>query len=231
MPYRKTIVCLANSRKHQGRCIAGKELVEDRLESWIRPISDRPLAELRRSERCYWLGREPRLLDVLSVTLDRPGPGAHAFQAENHLIAANPRVRKRGRWKWKSLTPFLDRPSSLWRNGNSSYHGHNDRMSLSAASSFRESLFLIEPRQLVLETVDEGKGFRSMRRRLRASFVYRGVTYRFSVTDPATERALRLQPEGEYPVSAAYLCVSLGEPHTDNFCYKLVAAVIPKKRI
>lgn len=226
MPYRKTILCLANSRKYQGRCIAGKELAGDQAGPWIRPVSDRPLEELARSERCYWLGREPRLLDLIEINLEGPSPSAQPFQSENHRIAPRSRFRKKGRKKWKHLAPFLDSPPSLWRNGSSSYYGRNDRVSLSSASALRHSLYLIQPRKLTLEVVDEGSKFNATRRRLRARFRYRSIEYRFSVTDPVTERAFRRREPGAYPISDAYLCVSLGEPHTDGFCYKLVAGVI-----
>jgi len=226
MTCRKTILCLANSRKYQGRCIAGKEVDGDQPGSWIRPVSNRPLEELARSERCYWLGREPRLLDLIEINLEGPSPVSKPFQSENHRIAPRSRFRKRGRRKWKHLGPFLDSPSSLWRNGSSSYYGRNDRVSVSAASALRHSLYLIQPRKLVLEVVDEGSEFNARRRRLRARFLYRSIEYRLSVTDPVTERAFRRRELGAYSVPDAYLCVSLGEPHTDGFCYKLVAGVI-----
>ncbi|MGH7707024.1 MAG: dual OB domain-containing protein, partial [Vulcanimicrobiaceae bacterium] len=36
----KRIVCLANSRKLQGRCVAGRELQKNGPGAWIRPVSD-----------------------------------------------------------------------------------------------------------------------------------------------------------------------------------------------
>ena len=45
----KRIVCLANSRKLGGRCIAGKELLADGVSgSWIRPVSHREFEEVFR---------------------------------------------------------------------------------------------------------------------------------------------------------------------------------------
>ena len=64
----KRIVCLANSRKMSGRCIAGKELLEDgRVGGWIRPVSDREDEEVSEFERQYDDGAEPRILDVIDV--------------------------------------------------------------------------------------------------------------------------------------------------------------------
>ncbi len=48
----KRIVCLANSRKYSGRCIAGKELLADgRPGRWIRPVSARENEEVSEHER------------------------------------------------------------------------------------------------------------------------------------------------------------------------------------
>jgi hypothetical protein len=56
------------------------------------------------------------------------------------------------------------------------------------------------------------------------------------VTDPVWEQRLQALPTGTYPPEAAglapgqavWLTISLGEPFAqDQYCYKLVAAVIP----
>ncbi|WP_375233212.1 dual OB domain-containing protein [Pseudomonas syringae] len=39
MPHTLDMVCLANSWKHGGRCIAGKIYGGDRSGEWIRPVS------------------------------------------------------------------------------------------------------------------------------------------------------------------------------------------------
>ena len=41
MPTVKRIVCLANSRKLHGRCVAGREWDGDRVGPWLRPVSAR----------------------------------------------------------------------------------------------------------------------------------------------------------------------------------------------
>ena len=50
----------------------------------------------------------------------------------------------------------------------------------------------------------------------------------YIVTDPVAERAFLAKDDGAYPLTSAYLCVSLGEAYSDGFCYKLVATVISK---
>jgi hypothetical protein len=74
MPYTKTIVCLANSRKLAGRCVAGKEWDGLKIGPWCRPVSAKDRGELT-AERWYrrtW--RDPQLLDLIEVGLLRPRP-------------------------------------------------------------------------------------------------------------------------------------------------------------
>ncbi len=47
----KQVVCLANSRKLNGRCIAGKELVQGKATDWIRPVSTREHEEVSEYEQ------------------------------------------------------------------------------------------------------------------------------------------------------------------------------------
>ena len=50
---RKILVCLANSRKHNDRCVAGKVYESGQILEWIRPISSRQGEELSDLERKY----------------------------------------------------------------------------------------------------------------------------------------------------------------------------------
>lgn len=73
----KRLVCLANSHKHNARCIAGRELLAESIGEWIRPISDREGEEVSVSERQYADGSEPRVLDVIDVSLIGPRARLH----------------------------------------------------------------------------------------------------------------------------------------------------------
>jgi hypothetical protein len=100
---------------------------------------------------------------------------------------------------------------------------------LQTAAKITDSLVLIQPTSLSVHVQTEGAEFGNPRRRVRASFAYRGANYLMIVTDPVAERAFLGKSDGQYRVDGGYLCVSLGEAHTDNYCYKLVAAVIIKE--
>src|SRR5580658_5662159 len=80
----KRIVCLANSRKLSGRCIAGKEIHKGKQIGWIRPVSAREHEEVSEYERQYQDGSDPSVLDVMDIELIEPRP--KGCQHENWLL-------------------------------------------------------------------------------------------------------------------------------------------------
>jgi hypothetical protein len=225
--YLKKIVCLANSRKPAGRCIAGKEILSRGHGSWIRPISARPSAEISEEERRFENGEDPRVLDIIVVPMMAPAPLLH--QTENHIIDADYYWTKKGELPWAKLKHLIDEPAPLWPKGDSTYYGLNDRVKVEQASKLTNSLMLIEPEALNVCVQTEGAEFGNPRRRVRANFTYQGHKYNLIVTDPVAERAFLSKSDGRYPLTSTYLCVSLGGAHNDGYCYKLVAAVISEK--
>lgn len=230
MSYEKTIVCLANSRKISGRCVAGKEvLAKGNFGAWIRPVSDRQSAEINEEERRYENGGDPRLLDVVRIPFREPRP--KLYQSENHLIDDERYWVKVGRLGWHDLANLVDRTRGpLWLNEDSSYNGLNDRLPLARAEKLKGSLLLIEPESLAIKVAVEGMEHR--KRRVRARFRYNRHDYLLAVTDPYIERLYLAGKDGEYEISEGYLCVSLGDVYErDQCCYKLIAAVITPERV
>jgi hypothetical protein len=82
--YTKTIVCLANSRKVSGRCIAGKEYADGVFGDWIRPVGARADEEISEDDRRYRSGDYAKLLHIVAIPMTRPVPDG--FQIENRRI-------------------------------------------------------------------------------------------------------------------------------------------------
>ena len=221
----KRIVCLANSRKMSGRCIAGKEILADGSSgSWVRPVSARPAEEVSEYERQYEDGRDPRVLDLIDVPVLRPTP--KDYQQENWLIDNQRYWINAGRIVPNDIGQWTDSVSTLWLNGNSSYNGLNDRVSLESARGLRDSLKLIQVSNLSLSVSAPGANFGNYRRSVQGRFQYNGVDYWLRVTDPVYERRYLQENDGIYPIGERFLTISLGEPFQGH-SYKLIAAIIP----
>jgi hypothetical protein len=221
MTFYKTIICLANSRKLGGRCIAGKELDGNKLGDWIRPVSAREHGELLLSDIRYKGGSSPRLLDITTIPLLNHAP--QSYQKENYVIDDSKDWVKNGELKSSLLRRLLDNVKVLWVNGFHSYSGINDRIpQTQAEEELNTSLVLIEPQNISLIVQNE-----LGRKKVRAYFKFNEENYLLAVTDFTAESVYRKKDYGEYPINDdnIYLCVSIGEPYND-FCYKLVAALI-----
>lgn len=222
--YIATIICFANSKKLNGRCVAGKLIQHDQLGSWIRPVSSRPGGEISQSEMQLRTGGEPVLLDVISVPMLRGAP--HGYQSENHTIDASAWWTRVRRASFAEARAALDAPQpDLWGTSSSSYSGINDRIAIADASVFDHSLRLIEVSDLRIRVSVEGAAFNNQDRRIRGYFSYSKNQYAISITDPAIEAKYFAMKDGWHDVGKAILCVSLGEPYKGH-AYKLIAGVI-----
>ena len=222
-PYSKTFICLANSRKTSGRCIAGKEVLLDGIGDWIRPVSARLTGELSEEERRFENGGDPRILDVVEVVMIEHRP--HGYQVENHLIDDRYYWRLERRVGWADVLSCLDKVGMhLWTNNSSSYNGTHDRISEAEAAGIRSSLNLVRVDDLAVKVAVEGAEFGNGKRKVRACFSLNREFYRVAITDPVVERRYLAREDGTYDVGEAVLCVSLGELY-DGYAYKLVAAI------
>ncbi len=214
-------VCLANSRKISGRCIAGKIIESNK---WVRPVSNRESEEISEEERRYENGDMPRLLDIISVPVKNHKPQKH--QSENYLIDDKYYWKKTGRYTG-SLEALLDFPNNLWGSESSSYQGKDDRTPECSCSEYEDSLYLIRPQSLEIIVRVEGAEFNNEKRKVRAQFVYEDIEYIFPVTDPVIESKYLSGNDGTFTllIDNIYLCVSIGLPY-DGYCYKFLASLI-----
>ena len=218
------IVCLANSRKISGRCIAGKIISDNK---WMRPISSRVSEEISEEERRYENGQMPKLLDIINIPVKEHKP--QLFQNENYLIEDDYYWEKKDEFL-SSLDELLDAPNDLWGTQSSSYQGQYDRIPEDTCGDYGGSLYLINPKSLKIIVRVEGEEFGNPKRKVRAEFNYNDITYIFPVTDPTIEREYLLGENGSFVLNAkkCYLCVSVGLPYND-YCYKFVASIIESK--
>lgn len=142
MRHKKTILCLANSRKPpSGRCVAGREIHSAGFGAWISPVSARSTQEISEEERRYEDGTDPKVLDIVTIEMIRPVPQLH--QQENHLIDDSYYWMKQDTVSWDDLQIAVEDPNgSLWINGFSSSHGINDCIPEDRLSWITRSLYL-----------------------------------------------------------------------------------------
>ena len=212
------MVCLANSRKYQERCIAG---IRVDGQGWIRPVASTEHGSLFPKHYRLKETGEPHLLDVIRVGCVRPDPKPH--QPENWLIDGTP-------WELVSRPLTADAEPLLQSAvvpGPDLFGSTFDKVPENL--SVRTSLALIAPENLRWRI----RLTQNFTRQTRAVFSLTGVHYDLSVTDPIWEQRLRHLREGHHsladagigPDARVLFTVSLGEPF-NGYCYKLVAAVI-----
>lgn len=218
------IVCLANSYKHDNRCVAGISLV---TATWVRLIGRNVPGCLTRSEARCLRRKEISLLDAFEVELE--ANCATNYHPEDALIAGTP-------WRW--IRRF-DEPADfefLKRAVNSEpvvLQGYCDRIDVKKfqETAARVSLSLIEPDDLWW-WIREESGKRKYRANFRLGHEGR-IRYDLPVTDPAWLDQLNLLPAGIHPHALlcanrrtrTFLTASLSEPF-EGFHYKLIAGVI-----
>lgn len=235
MPVLKEIVCLANSTKTGGRCIAGREWGGREAGDWIRPVSMRPTHEISTTESRYHHdgGGQPALLDVVRIPLVEHRPLAH--QTENYTIDERYSWARVGRVSWRDVLNLVEVPTSLWGMGESSYHGRNDEVSpaLAQATGISSSLVLLRPETLTVLVRDESRYNGGSDRRVRVEFELNGIPYRLVLTDPDREAQYKSRGLGEYDASGAIVCASLTEFITKyngaTHAFKLAAALIEEE--
>ena len=208
------LICLANSWRPGGRCIAG---IDRATGAWIRPVP--PDTDAIPEARCTTGETALSLLDVFDVDVAMPRE-TPPYQREN-------RVLQSGRWQVRerahaaSLEPYVDDSAPI-------FHNTMDRVVAVALDQMPprdwKSLQLVRPRQLRYER--DGHDPHRWRARFRDSA---GTEYLLKLTDPEATRRLEA---GERISPRCLLTLSLTRPWAGpdpsmlKVCYKIVAAVI-----
>ena len=213
------VICLANSWKHGGRCVAGLRLDGG---GWVRPISREPGGVLQPWHYTLASGGEAAVGDTLQMRLTQPWPDPH--HPENWCMDY-------GLWTLVARPLPLSARAFLANSVITSpalLGDSEDRVAYQSLLNHpaSTSLALVRPEGLHWEI---RKSPSSGKRQNRAVFCLGGVWYNLPLTDPLVLNMLAPRPLGSYPDERPdlLLTISLSEPfERDGFCYKLVAAVI-----
>ena len=218
------IVCLANSYKHDHRCVTGINLETKR---WVRLVGNQVPGCLTLREISYPDGRDVALLDVFEAELGE-GCGSNCHPEDVYVTGSPWRPVRRfdGPAEMRFLEAYQNKSPSLLQ-------GYGDRVYTRKieGSPVDKSLDLIRPEDLWW-WIREESGKRKNRAIFRAGHVVR-ARYDLAVTDPVWLEKLHSQAPGIYPHAHFFhgkplktlLTVSLSEPF-EGFHYKLVAGVV-----
>ena len=223
MSYKKTILCLANSYKTGGRCIAGREVTSAGFGGWIRPISQSPTHEINEFDMRYRTGGVPSLFDHIEITFSNHQP--YYFQTENHLIDTSTSWSKTGTADWNTIQQLVETLNvPLWENGSSTIRGLNDKIPESLANKLKSSLMLIKPGRVKICVNNESQYSGGSKLIVRAHFRLSGQDYILKVTDPLALVTYEEHGIGEYALNDAIFCISLSEVF-QGYVFKLVATI------
>lgn len=245
------MICLANSRKHSGRCVAGLLVgPHDGVgEGWIRPVGNNDLRILMERHYTFAGGKEAAPLDLIRMELDRPDKKPH--HPEDWL--ASPK-----RWELLArpapkeiavplLRAHLARGPVLGSAG--AKVAYADCVARAQTDHAQKSLGLVWAQNPCWAISRSGQW--GTVRKTRVVFKHGGAFYDLPMTDSEWEHQLGHLPAGEpgsgelYPLASTasgrvgdddrvLLTVSLSEPldgdHAvgakSGWCFKMAAGVV-----
>lgn len=215
----KYFICLANSYKRGGRCIAGVEVVpnsdarwkiicnDDGIPSWIRPIARTTYGEIPN-----YVGESMKVFSIVKLTNVVPCPEkahtenvyySHMEQYDDNISQESSVINQLVDTKHQSL-----------------FHNRGRAVSAEMLAGINYSLMLIHPDK-ASAYIDENRE----KSKNRMMFTYYGVEYDFPITDPTFIDCLKKTPDKCVNIHDVYLTLSLGLEF-EGWHHKLVAGVI-----
>ena len=212
------LLCLANSRRDGGRCIAGIDLKSGK---WVRPVKS-DSSPFTMSEVSYKNDTSPNVLDKIKIRVLRSK--ASYYHPEDCIVDQRFRWERIGGCKRKNISQYVDATAPYL------FKDSNDRLLARDLENqpLSKSLMLV---RLPSVTFRKMWGQNKYRPQIRALFKHRGFEYNLVVTDDAWEGkfAKRDGPYwdmGDYTFNDTfYLTIGMGEKF-GSYHYKLVVAVI-----
>jgi hypothetical protein len=210
---KSSFVCLANSFKEGGRCIAGIELsngspvIQQGKPKWIRPVSNNGHGEVPTS-----MVSHINILDI--VEIDILENAAEGFQTENVLFEPTS-LRIIGKYP---LDDLLNLCNTILYN---LFGNRGGAVTPDSAINLTYSLVMIQPIDPeIVEKNFEG----ATNPKIRLAFKFNGNRYELPITDPIFLNQYR-NSKNILADKEVFLCLSLGVVH-ENWHSKLVAGII-----
>lgn len=215
----KEIVLLTKSKKRGNYCIAG---VDMKTGEWIRIISEDASIQHAISpvHTKYEDGRMSEVMDIIQIRCKGPKPGFH--QPENHVMDKTVPWKKKGIVSVRQLLQIHNVETKPFLFYNADKCVDSDIFK-SLKNDELYSLILIAPEDICIHVKEWPEG-----KQVTTSFDYNGKRYWYiRITDTDFERKFLGYPEGNYHYGDPCLFViSLGDKHTDDKHWKLIAKVL-----
>lgn len=215
----KEIVLLTKSKKSGNYCIAG---VDRKTGEWVRIISEDASIQHAVSpvNTKYEDGRMSEVMDIVRIRCKGPKPVFH--QPENYVMDKTVPWEKKGTVSLRQLLQIHNveiKPFLFYNTDRCVDSGIFKRLK----DEELYSLILIEPKDICIHVKEWPEG-----KQVTTSFDYNGKRYWYiRITDTDFERKFLGYPEGNYNYYVSCLFViSLGDKHTDNKHWKLIARVL-----
>lgn len=215
----KYFICLANSYKHGGRCIAGIEVVpqadgsldivrhDDGRPRWIRPVSMSANGEIPNH-----LAESFKIFSLVKLTDVEPCPdNAHTEDVHCTRMEICP----------FELSPTKDFLNQLIDTQHQVvFYFRGKSIPTTIIDRLDYSLMLIHPDNACAYCDEERENSK-----YRMKFTYNGSNYDFPITDPVFLEQFKKSPDSYADLDGVYLVLSLGIAF-EGFHYKLVATVL-----
>lgn len=206
------IVCLANSYKEGGRCIAGIELNKNNELphdlKWIRPVCNTLHGEIP-----TMLVQHIKPLDILKFKII--ANASEGFQSENVLFDKKS-LKRIGSFDHSKL------PDLCFYHSPFLFESKGKAISEEGIGQLEHSLILISTS--VFEII-ERKYEEKLNSQIRIKFDYNSNEYDLPVTDPLFLDKYKNNKDLLLGIPLLYLVVSLGILH-EGWHYKLVASIL-----
>ena len=205
-------ICLANSYKVSGRCLAGIELDANNnplivygKPKWIRPVCNTSHGEVPNH-----IATPFQILNI--IELDITGNRPEGYQSENVIFNENS-IKTTGNFDRNLLANLCD-------NENLIFGSKDKAVSHVSIENLDHSLMLVSVNQFELtqRVYDD-------RPKTRLVFTYNDNKYDFPVTDHAFLDRHQNNPDLLKGINKIYLCLSLGV-ELKGWYYKLIAGII-----